>query len=113
MNPDGHTATLSDIRRYCRQVDLPVHISDLWSSLDTDGDGRVRMEELCSRRAESLAKFKAWTLRRFGRAVGLWDSQEALRARAAPGAGLLGLGVEDVGHVLRRGPERAGLARCL
>lgn len=82
VNPDGHTATLSDIRRYCRQVDLPVHISDLWSSLDTDGDGRVRMEELCSRRAESLAKFKAWTLRRFGRAVGLWDSQEALRARA-------------------------------
>eukprot|EP00913_Durusdinium_trenchii_P033433 g31301.t1 len=40
VNPDGHTATLTDIRRYCRQVDLPVHISDLWASLDTDGDGR-------------------------------------------------------------------------
>ena len=26
------------------QVDLPVQISDLWASLDTDGDGRVRME---------------------------------------------------------------------
>ena len=25
---------------------------------------------------------QAWTLRCFGRAVGLWDSQEALRARA-------------------------------
>ena len=26
------------------QVDLPVHIADLWHSLDADGDGRVRME---------------------------------------------------------------------
>lgn len=82
VTPDGYMATLSDIRRYCRQVDLPVQISDLWASLDTDGDGRVRMEELCSHRAEALAKFKDWTSRRFGRAVGIWDSQEALRARA-------------------------------
>ncbi|CAJ1385986.1 unnamed protein product [Effrenium voratum] len=82
VNPDGHTATLRDIRRYCRQVDLPVHISDLWGSLDADGDGRVRMEELCSQRAEALAKFKEWARERFGRATGIWESPEAIRARA-------------------------------
>jgi len=32
------------------QVDLPVQISDLWASLDTDGDGRVRMEVRYTRR---------------------------------------------------------------
>ena len=32
------------------QVDLPVQISDLWASLDTDGDGRVRMEARYTRR---------------------------------------------------------------
>lgn len=74
--------TLTDIRKYCRQVDLPVEISHLWQSLDTDSDGKVRMEELCSPRAEVLAKFKEWSRQKFGTATALWETPEAVRARA-------------------------------
>ena len=31
---------------------------------------------------DHLQTWEDWTSRRFGRAVGIWDSQEALRARA-------------------------------
>ncbi|CAE7210893.1 unnamed protein product [Symbiodinium sp. CCMP2456] len=82
INPGGHHMTLTDIRKYCRQVDLPVEISHLWQSLDTDSDGKVRMEELCSPRAEVLAKFKEWSRQKFGTAMALWETPEAVRARA-------------------------------
>ncbi|CAE7599756.1 unnamed protein product [Symbiodinium sp. CCMP2592] len=82
IKPGGHHMTLTDIRKYCRQVDLPVEISHLWQSLDTDSDGKVRMEELCSPRAEVLAKFKEWSRQKFGTAMALWETPEAVRARA-------------------------------
>jgi len=59
-----------------------VEISHLWQSLDTDSDGKVRMEELCSPRAEVLAKFKEWSRQKFGTSMALWETPEAVRARA-------------------------------
>ena len=52
-----------------------------------------------------------WAVHRFGRAVGLWDCQEAVRARARRRAqGSWGQRVEDAGEQLRGSLEGAAVA---
>jgi len=80
--PDGCTTTLSDLRRYCRKVDMPVHIKDLWDSLDLDMDNRINLEEVCPQEGSALAKFQVWAYERAGSVAGLWETEEAKLARA-------------------------------
>lgn len=80
--PDGCSTTQADLRRYCRKVDLPVSIPDLWRSLDTDTDGTISLEEICPTRATALAKFQVWAYATLGSVSDLWHCEEAVYARA-------------------------------
>eukprot|EP00931_Biecheleriopsis_adriatica_P116417 TRINITY_DN92055_c0_g1_i1.p1 TRINITY_DN92055_c0_g1~~TRINITY_DN92055_c0_g1_i1.p1 ORF type:complete len:774 (+),score=171.97 TRINITY_DN92055_c0_g1_i1:64-2385(+) len=79
---DGCNVSLMDLRKYCRKVDLPAHVRDLWSGMDVDGDGKIALEELNPSRARALAKFQVWAYQTAGGCVEIWSSDEAVQARA-------------------------------
>jgi len=63
-------------------VDMPVHIKDLWNSLDLDMDGKINLEEVCPQEGSALAKFQVWAYEKAGSVAGLWETEEAKLARA-------------------------------
>jgi len=85
LDPDcNFKLSVTDLRRYCRRVDLNVHSQDLWRSLDKDCDGWFRLEELHVSAADLLASFQSWAKRSFGSCAAIWDRPEMVAARCKP-----------------------------
>lgn len=76
---------LTDLRQYCRKVDLDVDIKALWKSLDTDNTGQFLLEEIATDSAAILANFKFWCFHIAGSCTDLWEKAEIKKARRDPG----------------------------
>lgn len=74
---------LKELRRYCRKINLDVDASELWKFFDRDGDGAVRLEEVCVGAADALASFHRWARADFGSCSSLWDHPVMVSARSS------------------------------
>jgi len=84
LDPQGKfRISLTTVRRYCRSVDLPVNVNNLWRSLDRDGTNVCKLEEFCARDAEALAAFQRWARESCGSCAALWARPELHEARLA------------------------------
>jgi len=85
LDPDcNFRVTKSALRQYLRQHDLDIDFQDLWQGLDKDGDGEINLEELNSKVASELARFRAWAHEQFGSCAALWDVPRVAMARLKP-----------------------------
>lgn len=70
------------LSKYCRANGLKINFHDLWRSLDLDGDGVVRLEEIGPSYAAVLANLQGWCKKTFGSCAALWETVEADEIRS-------------------------------
>jgi len=75
---------LSTLRKYLRGNDQNIDSVDLWRSLDRDGDGYFRLEEIGVRQALVLAKFRHWAHHAFGSCANFWEEPAVVAMRNKP-----------------------------
>mmetsp|Transcript_82656 Transcript_82656/g.267576 ORF Transcript_82656/g.267576 Transcript_82656/m.267576 type:complete len:834 (+) Transcript_82656:224-2725(+) len=70
----GATFRLSRIQflQYCRRLNLEFDASLLWSILDSDADGSLRIEEVAPQAGAALAVFWKWAKEEFGSCADAW-----------------------------------------
>lgn len=87
IDPNGHFYIDKMIlRHFCRtqELDKEVHLQSLWTTLDTDKDGRVGLQDVAPLGAVALASFRAWCRRLCGSCRGIWNLPCLVEARAMP-----------------------------
>mmetsp|Transcript_72018 Transcript_72018/g.154131 ORF Transcript_72018/g.154131 Transcript_72018/m.154131 type:complete len:791 (+) Transcript_72018:91-2463(+) len=83
LDTDGtYSFSYMTLRRYCNKANLKIDLRDLWGSLDQDGDGVVRLEEMAVKPALALSNFKTWAqgLPILQSCAAIWESPEAAAA---------------------------------
>mmetsp|Transcript_3722 Transcript_3722/g.6600 ORF Transcript_3722/g.6600 Transcript_3722/m.6600 type:complete len:865 (-) Transcript_3722:83-2677(-) len=74
----------TDIRAYCRKVNLNVDMGALWKSLDKDSDQMLDFHELCPKAGNVLAQFQNWAFDKRGSCAAIWNAPETRAARCRP-----------------------------
>ncbi|CAJ1372368.1 unnamed protein product [Effrenium voratum] len=74
------------LRNFCRrhELDTDVHIQSLWSSLDSDKDGKVCLQDVSPLGAVALASFRAWCRQKCGSCRAVWYLEDLVNARSRP-----------------------------
>ncbi|CAE7306537.1 hypothetical protein AK812_SmicGene26509 [Symbiodinium microadriaticum] len=87
IDPDGHFfADKLILRHFCRQheLDYQVHMPSLWTTLDSDSDGKISLQDISPLGAVALASFRAWCRKKCGSCRAVWSLPEMEKARASP-----------------------------
>eukprot|EP00438_Fugacium_kawagutii_P003687 Skav206827 [mRNA] locus=scaffold3672:85453:93187:+ [translate_table: standard] len=76
IDPQGHFYIDKLIlRHFCRSQDLDktVNLQSLWTTLDSDKDGRIGLQDVAPLGAVALASFRAWCRRMCGSCRAVWN----------------------------------------
>eukprot|EP00913_Durusdinium_trenchii_P033195 g31077.t1 len=74
------------LRHFCRgqEIDKHVDLQSLWTTLDSDKDGRIGVQDISPLGAVALASFRAWCRQISGSCRAVWNLPELVDARSSP-----------------------------
>jgi len=87
IDPHGHFYVDKLIlRHFCRSQDLDkmLDLKYLWTTLDSDKDGRIGLQDVSPLGAVALASFRAWCKRTWGSCRAAWNLPTLVEARTGP-----------------------------
>jgi hypothetical protein len=82
LDPKGTFAVTKHVLgRFCRNVNLDVHLPTLWKAVAPDGSNYLRIEDVAAKSSAAMAEFRLWAHERFGSCSAMWG---ALKEVAMP-----------------------------